>query len=178
MHRLFVAIVPPAPIRTALLTLMEGVEGARWQDEDQLHLTLRYIGEVDRHVAEDVAQVLGTIRSGQISLSIRRMGSFERRNSVDTLWAGVEPLGALTALHNKICHALVRCGLPPETRAYTPHITVARLGRSQAGVPAFIMRNADYDGGRFTAFEFALFESTISKTGAVYEQIAAYPLAR
>lgn len=176
MPRLFVAIVPPPPIRASLLSLMEGVEGARWQDEDQLHLTLRYIGEVDRHVAEDIAEMLGTIRSAQIALSVRGIGSFERRGSVDTLWAGVEPLAPLTALHKLIDRMTVRCGLAPEARAYTPHITIARLGRSQAGVPGFIMRHGDYDGGSFAATEFALFESTISKDGAAYEQIAAYPL--
>ena len=55
MHRLFVALRPPVPVRDHLLDLMHGVEGARWQSDDQLHLTLRFIGEVDRHQASDIA---------------------------------------------------------------------------------------------------------------------------
>src|SRR3546814_10503522 len=61
MHRLFVAIRPPAAIRKALLSIMGGVEGARWQSDDQLHLTLRFIGEVDRHRADDIAAALATV---------------------------------------------------------------------------------------------------------------------
>src|SRR3546814_1491418 len=61
MHRLFVALEPPAAVRHQLLDLMGGIANARWQTEAQLHLTLRFIGEVDRHRAEDVAAALGGI---------------------------------------------------------------------------------------------------------------------
>lgn len=61
MHRLFVGIRPPAAIRALLLDKMSGAEGVRWQDDEQLHITLRYIGEVERPVAEDIAAMLGQV---------------------------------------------------------------------------------------------------------------------
>ena len=68
MHRLFVALRPPPAIRARLLAAMGGVPGARWQDDDQLHLTLRFIGEVDRPVAEDIAAALGTIHAPPLDI--------------------------------------------------------------------------------------------------------------
>ena len=70
MHRLFVAIRPPAEIRRALTALMGGVAGARWQDDDQLHLTLRFIGEVDHHRAEDIAAALGGLHASAVTARI------------------------------------------------------------------------------------------------------------
>ena len=70
MHRLFVAIRPPETVRERLLDLMEGMPGMRWQDDGQLHLTLRFIGEVDRPVAEDLSAALQHIRFERFSLAL------------------------------------------------------------------------------------------------------------
>jgi 2'-5' RNA ligase len=82
MHRLFVAIRPPEFVRLQLLDLMEGVRGARWSDEDQLHLTLRFIGEVDRHVADDVHAALGSVRQPPFE----RSTGGERRRCFGQAW--------------------------------------------------------------------------------------------
>ena len=174
MHRLFVAIRPPTAIREALSWLMEGVEGARWQDDDQLHLTLRFIGEVETRMAEDIASALSSVRSPPLDLHVNGVGTFERRGRADTLWAGVGPREGLMALHKKIDHAVSGCGLPPETRTYAPHITVARLGRMQRGLSDFIVRHNAFDGGRFTAQDFGLYTSQIAAEGARYECVARY----
>lgn len=97
MHRLFVAIRPPAAHRAQLLALMGGVAGARWQRDDQLHLTLRFIGEVDRHRASDIADALRTIRFAPFDARIAGVGVFDRRGLIDTLWAGVQPRDPLPA---------------------------------------------------------------------------------
>jgi RNA 2',3'-cyclic 3'-phosphodiesterase len=76
MHRLFVALRPPPAIRDMLIDTMGGVPGARWQDDEQLHITLRYIGEVDRRMGEDVAHALAGIHGVPLSLSIAGIGSF------------------------------------------------------------------------------------------------------
>src|SRR3546814_13338186 len=89
MHRLFVAIRPPRPVRELLLDVMGGVRGARWQSDDQLHLTLRFIGEVDRHLAEDLHAALGAIHHPRFEIALSGIGSFERRGQPETLWAGV-----------------------------------------------------------------------------------------
>ena len=177
MHRLFVAIRPPAAVREALSCLMEGVEGARWQDDDQLHLTLRFIGEVETRMAEDIVAALSSVRSPPLDLRVQGVGTFERRGRADTLWAGVTPREGQLALHRKIDHVLVGCGLSPETRSYAPHITLARLGRMQRGLPDFIVRHNAFDGGSFTAKEFGLYTSEIAKDGARYERVARYGFA-
>ena len=77
MHRLFVALRPPEPIIDLLIDAMDDSPEFRWQDEDQLHLTLRFIGEVDRPVANDLAGALQAIRAPALELRIHGIGRFE-----------------------------------------------------------------------------------------------------
>lgn len=121
MHRLFVAIRPPAAHREQLLALMGGVAGARWQRDDQLHLTLRFIGEVDRHRASDIADALRTIRFAPFDARIAGVGVFDRRGLIDTLWAGVQPRDPLASLHRKVDRACV---------AWVSHPKSAPIGRT------------------------------------------------
>ena len=174
MHRLFVAIRPPAPLRSQLLDLMEGVEGARWQDDEQLHLTLRFIGEVDRRMAEDIAAALATVRFAPFYIRLDGVGRFDRRGMVHTLWAGAQPRDPLARLHRKIDRACVATGLPPESRAYLPHITLARFGRGGGTVVPFLVRHADLSGAPFPVDRFTLFGSHIGHEGARYGAIADY----
>ncbi|HLY90536.1 MAG TPA: RNA 2',3'-cyclic phosphodiesterase, partial [Acetobacteraceae bacterium] len=128
-HRLFVAIRPAAPVRARLLGLAIGIPGARWQSDDQLHCTLRFIGEVDHHQAEDIAALLGHVRHPAMTLALGDVGTFERGHRIDTLWIGVQPREPLKALHDKIDRLLREAGIASDTRAFLPHITLARFGR-------------------------------------------------
>src|SRR5207237_6913856 len=96
MHRLFVALELPPQVRDALLGAMGGVAGARWQRDDQLHLTLRFIGEVDRHGAQDIAAALAGVRSAPFRLNLGTAGVFDKRGRIDTLWLGVTAVDAVT----------------------------------------------------------------------------------
>jgi 2'-5' RNA ligase len=176
MHRLFVAIRPPEHIRDQLLDLMEGVAGARWQDEEQLHLTLRFIGEVDRHVASDVHAALGAVRHPPFALALNGIGSFVRRGEPVTLWAGVAPQEPLKTLHKKIDQALERAGLEPERRAYTPHITVARLGRGGGSIRGLLESAGGMSSPPFPVEEFRLYESQLTLQGAVHTVVERYSL--
>lgn len=176
MHRLFVALRPPPPIRSALIDAMGGVPGARWQDDDQLHITLRFIGEVDRRQAEDIAVALGSVATPPFELALDGVGQFDRRGTIDTLWLGVRPHDQVSALHRKVDQAVQRVGLPPEGRAYIPHITVARFGRTCGAIDGFVANAAAVMGMRFTAEHFMLFESTIGSDGARYDAIERYAL--
>src|SRR5437870_13830927 len=97
MHRLFVAIRPPEDIRDLLIDAMDEGADFRWQDEEQLHLTLRFVGEVDRPVADDLAGALGRVCAAPFEVRIKGVGRFEQRSS-GALWAGVEPKEPLAAL--------------------------------------------------------------------------------
>jgi RNA 2',3'-cyclic 3'-phosphodiesterase len=178
MHRLFVALRPPAPIRAKLIGLMGGIVGARWQDDDQLHLTLRFIGEVDENIAEDVATALATVQHKSIEVALNGVGLFDRKSVIDTLWAGISPNDHLASLHKKIDHVMVKCGLPAESRAYLPHITLARLNRNSGPVEDFLAQQAGLTSETFRMDWFALYESSIGHGGAHYDLIARYPLTR
>jgi 2'-5' RNA ligase len=176
MHRLFVAIRPPEPIRDLLVDAMDDSADFRWQDEEQLHITLRFIGEVDRPLANDLADALTRIRAEGFQLRISGVGRFEQRNS-GALWAGVEPKPPLAALAAKVERVCQETGLEPERRAYHPHITLARWkGRRTREVQDYLERTHGLTSEPFDVTEFTLFESRLSKHGAHYEPVATYPL--
>lgn len=173
MHRLFVAVRPPPFVRDLLIDTMGGVEGLRWQDDEQLHCTLRFVGEVDGRVAEDLAAALQAIRFQPFEVRVSGIGRFEQRRG-GTLWAGVTPRDPLAALAAKIDRACTSVGLPPERRAYHPHITLARWSRGAASVQPFLERYVGLASSPWTVDRFALFESRLGREGAHYEMVADY----
>lgn len=176
MHRLFVAIRPPPTVIEELMRLMGGIGGARWQTRDQLHLTLRFIGDVGPHQADDVHAMLAGVRQPAFEATLGGLGSFERRGQPEAVWAGVVPHGPLKALHKKVDQAIVRAGLEPEHRAYSPHITLARLKRGAGPVRAFLEQPVARSAP-FLVDSFGLYESKLTQDGAVYTIIERYPLA-
>jgi 2'-5' RNA ligase len=176
MHRLFVGIRPPESMRDLLIDAMDDSADFRWQDEEQLHLTLRFIGEVDRPLAEDLAAALGQIRAEHFSVHISGVGRFEQRNS-GALWAAVEPKAPLAALAGKVERVCQSVGIEPEQRAFHPHITLARWkGRRSREVHDFLDRRRGLSSEPFEVDAFTLFESRLSRHGAHYEEVERYPL--
>jgi 2'-5' RNA ligase len=176
MHRLFVAIRPPEAIRDLLIDAMDDSADFRWQDDEQLHLTLRFVGEVERPVAHDLADALGRVRAPRMQLRIAGVGRFEQRNS-GALWAAVDPKAPLAALAAKVDRTCQSVGLEPERRAFHPHITLARWkGRRTREVHDFLERRRGLASEPFAIDRFILFESHLSKHGAHYEEVASYGL--
>lgn len=177
MHRLFVAIRPPAPIRKRLLDAMGGIGGARWQSEDQLHLTLRFIGEVDRHAAADIHAALGAVHHPPFEIALHGVGTFERRGHADTVWAGIAPTAPMKALHHKVDAALALAAVPPDQRAFVPHITLARLNRAAGPVGDFLARAGTLASPPFAVDWFGLFESDLTPAGPVYSCLERYSIS-
>jgi 2'-5' RNA ligase len=176
VHRLFVAIRPPEEIRDLLIDAMDDSPALRWVGDEQLHLTLRFIGEVERPVANDIAAALDRIRSPSFDLEIACVGKFERRNG-GAVWAGVRPKEPVAALAAKIERAVQQAGLEAEHRAFMPHITLARWNRRNTeAVEAFLRRNSNLNAGRFRVDHFILFESRLSRHAAHYEEVAKFRL--
>jgi len=177
MHRLFVAIRPPEAIRDLLIDAMDDSPELGWVKDDNLHLTLRFIGEVERPVADDIAAALGRIRAAPFALSLDGIGRFDRRNG-GSLWAGVTPKPPVAALAAKVERACTAAGIAPERRAFHPHITLARYHRrSAAAADALTARNRAITSPPFDVTRFILYQSHLSRHGAHYEEVAAYPLA-
>jgi RNA 2',3'-cyclic 3'-phosphodiesterase len=177
MHRLFVALRPPPALRQRLIACMGGIPQARWQDDDQLHLTLRFIGEVERPQAEDIAAILGSVTHPRPSIAVRGVGLFGRAGAPHTLWADVAPDPALSQLQQRCDQALVLAGIARDGRAFTPHITLARFPR---GAPPPTILPAGLAGLASPAYDmshFLLYESSLGHAGATYSAIARYPLA-
>jgi len=178
MHRLVVAIRPPQAIRDLLIDAMDDSPALRWVGDDNLHLTLRFIGEVEGPLADDVAAVLARIRFPGFALRIRGVGRFEQRSG-GALWAGVDPRKPVAELAAKVDRACVAAGLEPERRAFHPHITLARFGRRNAEAARdFERRNADLESEPFSVERFILFESRLSRHGPHYESVAQFRLGR
>jgi 2'-5' RNA ligase len=176
-HRLFAAIRPPGPVIDALLALEGGVPGARWQDASQLHLTLRFFGEVEARQAEDIAVALEAVHAAPFALALRGVGQFDRKGRTHTLWAGLAPSEALAALQCKVEAAARRTGLPPEPRKFAAHITLARLNAAGGSVLPFLAAHGALTGEPWPVAAFDLIESTLMPDGARYETVRRYRLA-
>lgn len=120
MYRLFVAVDVPPAVKRELVRLCSGLPGARWVAGEQIHLTLRFIGEVDGGVFRDIQEGLAAITGAPFALHLAGLGFFPPRGQPRVLWAGVEPVDPVAALRNKVETALVGLGLPPEGRKFSP----------------------------------------------------------
>ncbi|RED16015.1 RNA 2',3'-cyclic phosphodiesterase [Parasphingopyxis lamellibrachiae] len=175
MHRLFVAIRPPHAIREQLLDLMHDIAAARWQSDDQLHLTLRFIGSVERPMAEDIATALGQTRVQPFEIALNGVGSFEKGGKLTALWAGIRALDDLKRLRDKMESVFRALGLEPDHRAFLPHITIARLNGSTGPIGNFMQDNLGLTSEPFVVDHFDLIESFLGPAGARYESVARYP---
>ncbi|MCB2089326.1 MAG: RNA 2',3'-cyclic phosphodiesterase [Sphingomonadaceae bacterium] len=172
--RLFATLTPPASIRAALLATMHGIDGARWQAEEQLHLTLRFCGEVAESDVPLLAAELRRVAFAPFPLCIAGVGHFEKKNRVHTVWAGVEAGEELFALQRRIEAACQRAGLEAEGRRFTPHITLARGSLPGAAVAPFLSDHALLSTPAWQVEGFALYESTLTPNGARYTPLAEF----
>ena len=176
MPRLFTGIEIPRDIGERLALLRGGLPGARWIDRENYHLALRFIGDVDMDVANEVAGELGRVRRPGFSLRLDGVGSLgTRKPHAIIARIGASPaLAELQAEHERI---LQRIGLPPEQRKYTPHVTLARLkGASGRDIAEYLSVRGAFLAGPFDIERFVLFSSRNSVGGGPYIVEEAYPL--
>ena len=177
MIRLFVAIELPEPIRARLADLCAGVPGARWVAPENMHLTLRFIGEVDDALAIEIDGTLGRVRAPSFDIRLGEIGHFGSRGKVRALWAGIDACAALDHLHGKIESALVRAGLEPEARKFTPHVTLARLKDARPSrVRDFLDARSAFASGPVPVERFALYSSYLARGGALHRIETRYDL--
>ena len=178
MPRLFVALEIPGPVRERLALVQGGVPGARWVRPENLHLSLRFIGEVDEHAAADLDAQFGRISAGGFDLRIADVGSFGPDRNPTVLWAGAPRCDALQHLRDKVDRAVVAAGLTADDRKFKPHVTLARLKNGhRERVHRWLSDNAFLSTAPFPVDRFVLFRSHLNRNGASYEALAEYPLA-
>jgi len=176
--RLFVAIDFPEAIKNGLSGISFGLPGARWVPLDQLHLTVRFIGEVDGGIFHDVYSGLEHVEADEFSLTLKGLGNFPLRKDPRVLWVGVEKSDPLLALRKKVDGVLTGCGIAPEKRKFSPHITLARLKKTPLKrVMRFMAGNALFSLPEFTVSRFYLYSSVLTPKGAVHTVESDYLLS-
>jgi 2'-5' RNA ligase len=176
MPRLFAAIRPPAEVRETLRATMGAVPGARWLSDDQLHLTLAFLGEVDARDGDALVDRLEAVRCAPIALGIDGVGHFERKGAPVALWARVVPDEALARLQKRVALACRRAGIAPDARKFLPHVTLARLGRSAGPIGRWLVEHDSFGAGPWQAGEFVLYESHLRPEGPLYDPLVRFAL--
>jgi 2'-5' RNA ligase len=180
--RLFVAFDLPNAVRNALTTLAQRLKpecrAARWVRTESMHVTLKFLGETDLQRISEIRAALAPIRSAQpVAMDFRVLGFFPNEFKPRILWCGVQATPNLAQLAAAVEEALEPLGFARETRAYSPHLTLARLEPNAA--LENLVRAADalksYDFGAARESEFHLFESVLKPSGAQYSKLAAFP---
>jgi 2'-5' RNA ligase len=176
MPRLFVGLELPEEVANVLSGLRWGLPGARWTDPSDYHLTLRFIGDIDRRTAREIEDELSEIDRQAVPVSIVGLGVFGG-DKPHTIYASIAPNKALLELQAESERCLRRLGFKPEGRKFTPHVTLARLrSASVLDVADYLVANARFPQCHFTADSFALFSARETFGGGPYIVEAAYPL--
>ncbi|KAB2886699.1 MAG: RNA 2',3'-cyclic phosphodiesterase [Pseudorhodoplanes sp.] len=176
MPRLFTGLEIPADVAQTLSFLRGGLPGARWIDPENYHLTLRFIGDIERGLADEVASMLGRVGREPFEIRLEGLSSFGGRKPRAVV-ASVAPTPALLDLQAEHERLLQRVGLDPEGRKYTPHVTLARLREtSSQQVADYLSARGSFRSLPFRVERFVLFSSRASTGGGPYVVEEAFPL--
>ncbi len=170
-ERLFIAIPLPASLRAELAALYEPIPGVAWTRPEQLHLTLRFLGEVERPLADTAEAALGAIRVETFVLPVGGIGAFPPRGAPRVLWVGVgRGHPRLYQLRQKIDDTLLGVGLALDVRRFEPHATLGRVHAEAApgAVGQFLRRHRQFETAPFRADAFRLYASELRPAGAVH----------
>jgi len=169
MIRLFAAIAIPEEIGEPLLRRQHGLPGARWRPLDAFHITLRFFGDVQERVAEDLDVELARITSAPFGLTLDGVGAFGEGPDIHAVWAGVAESAPLRTLAGRCETAARRARVTPDRRAYRPHLTLAYLRRPDpADVATWLEANGLLRSPPFAVDRFGLYSSHQTGEGSRY----------
>jgi len=177
MPRLFTALEIPDPLASRLTLVRGGLAGARWVEPENFHITLRFIGDVDNATAHEIDNELAKIRHRKFAVAVNRLDVFggARPRALVALAQQTASLLDLQAEHERTVR---RIGMAPETRKFTPHVTLARLrGASAADVAAYLAMWGLFPEAIFVAERVVLMSSRPSTGGAPYVEESVYALS-
>jgi RNA 2',3'-cyclic 3'-phosphodiesterase len=174
--RLFVALSIPDAVARSLMLLQGGVPGARWQAREQLHLTLRFIGEVNGGDVRALDDALARIDAPAFEMQMHSVGQFGNKQP-HSLWAAARRNDLLDHLQRKVDSAIRRVGQPQDAHKFTPHVTLARLRHPELErVRIWLTDHALYTSDEFTVGAFCLYSSKLTSDGSIYRVEQEYPL--
>jgi 2'-5' RNA ligase len=179
--RLFVALALPAPVRDALAALAEPLDGVNWTNPEQLHLTLRFIGDVPDEKIESVTTHLAAVRVEPFVLPVEGVGVFPPKAPPRVMWIGVgRGHPRLHQLRQRIDDALLAAGLLDlDVRTFHPHVTLARCGEGAApAVSRWMHRHKEFAAPPFRVAAFDLVASELRPAGAVHTLVQRFALVK
>ena len=177
MIRLFAALAIPDGVAQSLAPSQCGIVGARWRPAEGLHVTLRFFGDVTEVMAEDLDAELAKVTGKPLTLSLSGVGAFDEGDRITAIWAGLQDHEGLRVLAGRCEAAARRAGLKPDSRKYTPHVTLAYLGRTDpAQVTAWLANHGDLKSEPFTLSQFGLYSSWQTSEGSRYTTERIYRL--
>ena len=168
MPRLFTGLEIPEDIGQSLSSLRGGLPGARWIDPENYHVTLRFIGDIDGSIANDIAYTLFNVKRKPFEVALQGLTSFGG-NKPRAVVASIAPCRPLMELQAELERLMQRVGLDPEGRKFTPHVTLARLrNASNRDVADYLSVRGYFPTKAFTVDRFVLFSSRASVGGGPY----------
>lgn len=174
--RLFIAIPMPEWVKEQLLE-RQSIEGVKWQRPDQIHLTLKFLGNTDIDLIGDLKKNLGKIELPEFSLAINGFGYFPKGKQPRVLWAGIESHKLLEKLHQEVEEICNKLGFESEARKFKPHITVGRVKQAtKRTVDQFLNRHDQFRISDVPVTEFVLYESKLNPEGAKYLRLKTFQL--
>ena len=177
MPRLFTALEIPRDAALSLSLLRGGLPGARWIDVENYHITLRFIGDIEGHLADEIAGALDRVRRPSFSLTLSGVGAFGSKK-LHSVYAGAAASPDLNALQGEIDRICQRLGIAPDPRKFTPHVTLARLRHSNpVDVAHYLSARGNFAAAPFKVGRFVLMSSRDSVGGGPYVIEEAWPLA-
>lgn len=177
MLRLFVAADLPDAIRASLGTLRTEIPGVRWLPHDQYHLTLRFLGDTPEPKRMDVEQALSLLTGEPAELALEQLAVFPALRRPRVLVVRMSESGSLAAVQREIERSMVGLGYEPETRAFTAHVTIARMKEPDPRRLGAFLDQVEPPVGVFRIDAFHLYESRLGRTGASYVRLHSFPLA-
>ena len=179
MIRVFIAIDIAESVRREVAGLGRFLPDTRPVPEEQLHLTLKFIGEVEGSRVLDIREALQDIVRPAFSLCLKGVGTFPPRGVPRILWAGVDPHENIVNLRNAIERKLFETCVPRERQKFSPHLTLARLRNCPLKrLQEFLAGNAMLRTAEFPVEQFHLYQSQLTKSGAIHTILETYPLTR
>jgi len=177
MLRAFIALTPPTTLQHTVAAVRDVFQPLplpwRWVTPAQIHLTLRFLGNVPEEQVTSIAQAMEHAAQGQTAFTLRAqsLGCFPQPARPRVLWVGLaDPSQALARLNECLTAALIPVGFPPEERPFHPHLTLARVqnaGRASQLLP-ILQAYQNRDFGEFAVTQLHLFQSELQRGGVHY----------
>ena len=177
MKRIFIGLQFPRTICDELKNLRGGVISANWVADENYHLTLRFLGECDSNLLDDVCLALSQIRTCSFALQLQGVNHFKKKGVIKSLWVGIVKNPSLIALKTEIDAILQNLNIKNERRAFYPHVTLAKLNNPRLNEVTFFEQvNNLYCSKKILTNYLTIFESHSLKEGSIYQPLIKIPL--